>query len=193
MHTFTIAIAQEKVLVPQSYYFAYLTSSDRLKLIKVTRGENFTKEKIVTGIRLPPFSIFTWIGSDLFCVKAFSNKFFKVSINFNSGNLSVSVTSKADTLVENDGNVGISTFEARFIFKCGGVYNCLHSERYDVISNQWEMLPEMNNPRVDPSSCTLNNSLYVIGDHASIERLANVNAPVNCLSPWTIILLPEEF
>ena len=51
----------------------------------------------------------------------------------------------------------------------------------------------MIHERKVPSSCTLDNNLYVIGGHASIERLANANVPVNILSPWSIIQLPEEF
>ena len=96
MHNSTIAIAQEKVLVSQSYYFAYQTENDQLELLKVTRGESLTKKTMTTQIKLP-HSKFTWINSDLFCVQTWSHKFVKVSFDFNSGNYRV--ISMADTLV----------------------------------------------------------------------------------------------
>ena len=59
-----------------------------------------------------------------------------------------------------------------FIFISGGISNPFNEdtdiaandvERYNSVKNIWETLPAMNLPRIGNSSCTLGNTLYVIG------------------------------
>ena len=60
-------------------------------------------------------------------------------------------------------------------------------DRYDSIRDIWESLPKLNKRRHGHSSCTLSNTLYVLGGNDShvfyhvldsIEKLANIDRPV---------------
>ena len=81
--------------------------------------------------------------------------------------------------------------EPRFVYISGGYdqnFVILKDvERYDSIRDRWESLPELNYARMNHSSCTLGNTLYVIGgwdayfDYGarnSIEKLSNIDVDI---------------
>jgi len=46
-------------------------------------------------------------------------------------------------------------------------------QRYDTLTDRWKILPELNIGRVHHSSCTLGNTLYVLGGEAFADEMIN--------------------
>lgn len=61
----------------------------------------------------------------------------------------------------------LSNFERTFIFAIGGVEEKLKTskliERYNVIADVWQPMPELKEPRANSSSLVLSDYLYIFG------------------------------
>ena len=92
-----------------------------------------------------------------------------------------------------------TSMQAQFIFisegynRDGQIVNDV--ERYDSMRDRWESLPRLNVARCFHSSCTLGNTLYVLGGKDenrqlknSFEKLGNIAGPVqDTFSRWQLI------
>ena len=110
----------------------------------------------------------------------------------------VSKAQKSKPIFSKRYNISLANFNNQFIFALGGflVYKTYADVyRYDIGSDQWDILPAINLSRHSQSSCVLGSSLYVCGgikedcrSASTIERLFITDARTGETSnEWEIL------